>query len=218
MPGRTWEGKEELLEAVVALCASGKGSAISLEPFVWGESATASVSRGVKRGRSDPLEGEEEDETEDGGEEDGGGESSPGLTAGARRTTDSGEGTAAAATNVPRDSGDGSIEAVPAVGAADIAPAGSEDSSVDDDTNTDGTKAGFQYEDKLGDLERDSGSICASDGGSSAVDSVRQTSSTGGDPRSDEALQQDTAMLDGEDDSPVPFGDVVALMLAQLTR
>ncbi|CAN0065369.1 unnamed protein product, partial [Hapterophycus canaliculatus] len=32
VPGRTWEGKEELLEAVVALCAASKGSAVTLEP------------------------------------------------------------------------------------------------------------------------------------------------------------------------------------------
>lgn len=193
VPGRTWEGKEELLEAVVALCAAGKGSAITLEPFVWGGEGGGgggggeTSSRGVKRNRTSEHEDEEENE-------------------GAAAASSSGQ---------PEESSSATAGAEGLVGGADV----SASSSDEDNEATNGIPGGtddgpaFEYKDKVGDLDRDAAGLAAAAPGE-AVQAQREDDQ----PRKDAALEEGLASLDMEDDSPTPFGDVVALMLSQLRR
>ncbi|CAN0382024.1 unnamed protein product [Ectocarpus sp. 12 AP-2014] len=194
VPGRTWEGKEELLEAVVALCAASKGSAITLEPFVWGGEGGGgeASSRGVKRNRT----GEHEDEEEH-------------------------EGAAAATAAPPSSSGqpEGSSRATAGaeglVGGVDVSASSSDDDNEAMDGIPGGTDDGpaFEYRDKVGDLDRDAAGPAAAAPGEAV-----QTQREDHQPRKDAALEKGLASLDMEDDSPTPFGAVVALMLSQLRR
>jgi len=209
IPGRTWEGKDELLEAVVALCAAGKGPAITLEPFVWsgreetgggggaeggggggGSGPASSGSRGVKRTRSsEPLgTGDDEQAEEEDDEADGAGASGTSASAGA----------------------------------------GAKGSGGDDDSSDDNEAAGessdgpaFEYQDKLGDLGEASATATASvtAAGAGMQTQPGQQPGAAGEPRKDAAaLEAGLASLDMEDDSTIPFGEVASLMLSQLRR
>lgn len=218
VPGRTWEGKEELLEAVTALCAAGKGYAVTLEPFVWGvEDVTGAggdsggegggppsscSSRGVKRSRSsEPLgheDEEEEDEDEDGEEE----EEERGASASLNREGGAGASGAASETAGAKGSegGDGA----------------SDDNDPTD--NVDGADGpAFEYEDKLGDIV-DAPVPAPAEAALLASVQTSHDSQASGEPRKDTALEAGLASLDMEDDSPIPFGEVVTLMLSQLRR
>lgn len=220
VPGRTWEGKEELLEAVVALCAAGKGSAVTLEPFFWGNAddsgggggggggiSSSSSSRGVKRSRSsDPLgnteDEEEEEEIEVEVEEE-------------EEEEDDDE-----AANVQQQQGvDGAPGTTASAGSkgagGDDCSASDDNGAVDDAGRAEGSA--FEYEDKLGDLDE-----AATAGVSVQAQPGQQPvgSGAGGEPRKDAALEEGLASLDMEegDDSPIPFGEVVTLLLSQLRR
>eukprot|EP00752_Nemacystus_decipiens_P016287 g14566.t1 len=229
IPGRTWEGKEELLEAVVALCAAGRGSAVALEPFFWGgagesgggdTSLSSSASRGVKRSRSsDPLgsvEIEEEVEEVEGEEteEENGEAVNPqqeGDVAAGVGADACAAGTTAAGSNGGGDDG-----------------GGGEGSASDDNDNgaaaDDGGEEGsaFEYEDKLGDLDGTAAAKAAATAAGVKLQGQASPQPAGpgarGEPRKDSALEEGLASLDMEDDSPIPFGEVVTLMLSQLRR
>lgn len=228
--GRTWEGKEELLEAVVALCAAGKGSAVTIEPFIWGESSSGaagrgvfSSSRGVKRNRiSEPLQGGEEkkadaDETEaEGGEqEDEDDEEESVAVNQVGSVSDGGRGKKTAAAKQPEEG--------PAAHSEEGSAAEDEDAD-----SADGKEDAFEYEDKLGDLDDadSTGTLPGIDGDSlsliiSGQENNKEEASgllPHNEPKKDSLLETEMASLDMEDDSPVAFGDVVALMLAQLKR
>ncbi|CAM9494930.1 unnamed protein product [Scytosiphon promiscuus] len=224
VPGRTWEGKEELLEAVVALCAASKGSAVTLEPFVWGggggddeeegeeEGGTRSFpsSRGVKRNRSsEPLGREEDVEEEEQEEEEGGGGEDEGEKPRGVSTED---GPAVAAADAP-------------VGAKDTAggDGGGSGSDGNEATNDAGGEdgAGFEYQDKLGSLDNDAEGAAAAEGAASGMAAQTQgderRAAAGGEaPKA--TLEAGLASLDVEDDSPIGFGEVATLMLSQLRR
>lgn len=221
LPGRTWEGKEELLEAVVALCAASKGSAVTLEPFFWGGAdepsgdrgggsgtPSSSTSRGVKRSRSsDPLGSTEvEVEQEEEEEEEGRGEAANVQQEGGAGASAGAPGTAASAGSKGSVGGDGS---------------GSDDN--DGAANDDGGEEAspFEYQDKIGDLDGTALPPAAAVAGVSVHGQASQQAAGSGpseEPRKDAALEEGLASLDVEDDSPIPFGEVVALMLAQLRR
>lgn len=218
VPGRTWEGKEELLEAVTALCAAGKSSAVTLEPFVWGgEEATgdddsgggeggglpsSGSARGVKRSRSsEPLEHEEEGDEDDEEEEEEGAsaninqEDGPGASG---TTTDS--------TGAKGGEGDN----------------GSASDDTDARDSVDGADCpAFEYEDKLGDVVEAQVPVPAPAPAEAAQLASVQTPhdpQASGELRKDAALEAGFASLDMEGDSPIPFGEVVTLMLSQLRR
>ncbi|CAM9349634.1 unnamed protein product [Ectocarpus fasciculatus] len=196
VPGRTWEGKEELLEAVVALCAAGKGSAITLEPFVWGGEGGGgggeASSRGVKRNRTSELEDEEE---HDGEAVAATAQSSSGQLEESSSATAGAEGIVRGTDGAASSSSDGDNETTDGI------PGGTDDGPA------------FEYKDKVGDLDKDAaGPAAAAPGG--AVQAQREDDQ----PRKDAALEAGLASLDMEDDSPTPFGDVVTLMLSQLRR
>lgn len=212
VPGRTWEGKEELLEAVVALCAASKGSAVTLDPFVWGGGGDAEggppsspSSRGVKRSRSsDPLMGEEEEE-EEGEEEDQKGDASRGVA-----TEDNGPGASASASAGAED-----------VAAGDGGTASDGNDAANGVDGEDG--AGFEYEDKLGDLDSDapagaSTAEGAAPGVAGRAQKSEHPSAVGGGAPKDATLEAGLASLDMEDDSPIDFGEVATLMLSQVRR
>lgn len=212
IPGRTWEGKEELLEAAVALCAAGKGSAVTIEPFVWVESGAAGgySSRGVKRSRSSEQLGgeeqlEEEEEEEEDEEEEGGREQEKGAVA------------------VAQEHGAGAMETASTGASGDR---GEEEAEIPHDSPG-GAESAFEYEDKLGALDGAAPArLGVGEHGGSSVTTVaaRQDQQeqarlhAGEKPRKDAVLETGLASLDMEDDSPVPFGEVVTLMLAQLRR
>lgn len=215
IPGRTWEGKDELLEAVVALCAAGKGSAVTLEPFVWsgveetgggggGEGSggpASSASRGVKRARSsEPLDTEDEGQGDEGEEEE---------EEEASESMQQADGAGASGT---------SASAGP--GAQSSGGDGDNDSSDDNDAagkSSDGTA--FEYQDKLGDLGEASAPASVAPAGEGMQTQLDQQPNAGGEPRKDAAaLEAGLASLDMEDDSPIPFGEVASLMLSQLRR
>ncbi len=207
IPGRTWEGKDELLEAVVALCAAGKGSAVTPEPFVWsgeeesgggggeGSGGPASpASRGVKRARSsEPLGAEDEEQGNK--EED---EEENEESASVQQADGAGASGTSTSTGTGAQGGGGD---------------GNDDSSDDNDAagkSSDG--AAFEYQDKLGDLGEAPAPASAAAAGAEQPNAA-------GEPRKDAAaLEAGLASLDMEDDSPIPFGEVASLMLSQLRR
>lgn len=225
LPGRTWEGKEELLEAAVALCAAGKGSAVTLEPFFWGSTdgsggdrggggdASSSASRGVKRSRSsEPLghtEDEEEEEEQEVGEED----------------EEEGE----KGSNAPQEDGGSAGPGAPGMtasagskgsrGDGDVTSGSDDNGAADNGGGAEGSA--FEYHDKLGDLDESAAAPATPPAGVSVhgQDSQQPAGSGAGvEPRKDAALEEGLASLDMEDDSPIPFGEVVTLMLSQLRR
>lgn len=234
VPGRTWEGKEELLEAVVVLCKAGKGSAVSLEPFVWGEAASGEAgvegsgggSRGLKRGRSEELLGDVQDETEAEEEEDEEeeaalGEEKPAPGVGAPDKGNNGTESARRAISVVSESaaaGEGNdSDSAGAKKAPGVGTPGSDEGSADDGTpNADGTEADFVYQDKLGFAENGAAIDSTGSGRAPVVAAVASSVKQG--PRVAATSGEERTPLHEEDDSAVPFGDVVALMLAQLQR
>ena len=100
-----------------------------------------------------------------------------------------------------------------------------------DEDSADGAEATFQYEDKIGDLDSAAPveASAGTDSGSPAPAAVAVVvvgkdqqlpagSRTTVEPRKDAVAELMPDSLDVGDDSPVPFGDVVSLMLAQLQR
>lgn len=219
VPGRTWEGKEELLEAVVALCAAGKGYAVALEPFFWGDGdapgggvgggglSSSSGSRGVKRTRSsDPVgsAGEEEVEEEEEQEE---------------------QEEAASAPQVGSDGAPGTTASMGSKGSGGGDRSASDDDGAVHDAGGTEEESAFEYEDKLGDLDTAASASASGAAAPAAGLSVRAQhnqqsvgSAASGEPRKDAALEDGLASLEVEDDTPIPFGEVVALMLSQLRR
>lgn len=253
IPGRTWEGKEELLEAVVALCVAGKGSAVTLEPFVWGEPVsdqseqpTASAvsdanvsSRGVKRNwESEPREEDQDtDDTrgrkvaspvagEDDNNEDEQDDNDDVEDAEGQVEEDA---PPPIAEGTPVAHGGGSKASMPRSKEGGGESAGDEE---DDSKNADGTEAAFQYEDRLGDLDdqKTADSETAGeypqgdpdgdvpDGFHGDSSTVTMSMQTYHDTRTDAVLESGMASLDMEEDLAVPFGEIAALMLAQLRR
>lgn len=174
--GRTWEGKEELLEAMVSLCAAGKGSAVTVEPFLWGEHGAGGAggggyggddggvglcSRGVKRNwRSEPLGGEEEELGEEEEEDRGVGEGLADTEAEGQMQGVSAVVEGASDASMPtkaspgvRDGGGNGADATEAKRSV-VGPAGSLEGSAagDDEDSANGAEAAFEYEDKIGDL------------------------------------------------------------------
>lgn len=194
VPGRTWEGKEELLEALVVLCTVTKGIAVTPSPLVLvrvedetGGSPGRSFSRDAKRYRIEPFEEEEDGkmmEVEEGQDHH------------VRQSAVNQKGIEEA----------GSAEGV------EPRSNGEEDGEEDALEGTDDAESAFQYEDKLGDL----------DNGVGEVTPPRQQQQPG--PAAGEGLQKGVMLetklesLYVEDDSAVSFGEVVALMLRQLQR
>lgn len=241
MHGRTWEGKEELLEAVVALCKAGKGSAISLEPFAWAEAPASTTgnsegaSRGLKRTRSEEIIGDgPQDETEaedDGegstvvGEED---DKTPGAVApdvSGGSTNDLG-GSVGTAGEISRATAGGTAQTRAETGQRGSEDEGSADG--DDAKNEDGTEAAFLYQNKLGFVE---GGTAVDDGvdattsGAAVAAATLPPAATGIAERKPQTSSTASgegkggqAPLDDEDDSAIPFGEVVGLMLPQLNR
>lgn len=215
VPGRTWEGKEELLEAVTALCAAGKSSAVTLEPFVWGgDEATdgglpsSCSSRGVKRSRSsEPLghEDEEEEDEDEQEEEEGEESASAGISQEDGASASSGAATESAGAKGGGESDNGSAS----------------DDNNDATNNADEADGpAFEYEDKLGDIIEAPAPAVPAPAEAAQLASVQapHDPQSSGEPRKDAALEAGLASLDMEDDSPVPFGEVVSLMLSQLRR
>lgn len=256
--GRTWEGKEELLEALVSICAAGKGSAVTVEPFLWGEPGGGGgggdlCSRGVKRNwRSEPLggEGEEEEVEAEGGEEEEEGGEGDGADEGAE-AEEQARGVSASVEGASNDAsvpakvspcvnGGGENGAAAAAAAKESnqlvsgLTAGSLEGSAvgNDEDSADGAEAAFLYEDKVGDLDNATPGEAGAgaDSGSPAPTAVAAVVAVGknqqltagsrvtAEPRNDPVAESVPASLDVGDDSPVPFGDVVSLMLAQLRR
>lgn len=225
IPGRTWEGKEELLEAVVALCKAGKGSAVSLEPFMWGEPAFAATSsgdgsRGLKRGRNEEMIGNGQDETEaeedeeehDEGEDraigEGGEPSSGILVSDAGDAADSGEGVGATVNVADVSAAEGAVRT-----AAETGPTGSEED--DGAASADGIEAAFLYQDKLGYVE--DGTV-VDPGASVGASVVAEEGSVQSNSQVSSASSLGHTRPEEEDDWVVPFGEVAALMLTQLNR
>lgn len=225
IPGRTWDGKEELLEAVVALCASSKGSAVTMAPFVWGESGAVVgfCARGVKRNRSsEPLMEEvAAAEIAAAAEEDDEQENENAVTGPDHGTVVS------ASVGISGDRGKVDTESKKKQKAG---PTGTEEGEADDDDadNADGAESPCHYEDKVGDLKDADPAMSGAaenDASSTAPMSAQhhqQQRALGGmasgEPRNEPVLETGMASLDMEDDSPVPFGEVVAVMLAALRR
>lgn len=239
--GRTWEGKEELLEALVSICTAGKGSAVTVEPFLWSEPPGAGdgsgggsdlCSRGVKRNwRSEPLGGEEGEEEEEEEEEgNGGGDElaqAEEQAQGASGVVEGGSDDASVPAKAP---GNGAA-AESNQSVAGLATSLEGSAAGNDEDSADGVEAAFQYEDKIGDLDNasleeadaraDSGSATTAVAAVVVVGKDQQLpagSRVTAEPRTDSVGELVPASLDVGDDLPVPFGDVVSLMLAQLRR
>lgn len=232
IPGRVWEGKEELLQAVVALCAASKGHGVSIEPLVWGQSGAVHGGLGareVKRSRIDPAEADEENDEENDEELQGteqGGSIDLGMSsASSAMTRTEGASEPVGETSERREPSEKDVHRKEGDFLEDAAEAGA-----------DGTELAFRYEDKVGDFqitsnaadgmsgqERSVGNE-AEDGGEGSNGVQHDTQhlrvsrtwrkDSGGNAEIEEAMQA----LENEDDSPVPFGEVVALILPQLKR
>lgn len=246
MHGRTWEGKEELLEAVVVLCKAGKGSAVSLEPFAWAEApATATgknegISRGLKRTRSEEFRGdgrqnetEAEEDDEEGSTSAGEGDDktrgavAPGVDEGG--TDDFGE-SVGTVVDVSGESSQvtvgGTAQTTAETGQRGLEDEGSADGG--DAKNEDGTEASFLYQDKLGFAEGgagvDDGAGATTNGGAVAAAAIPPVATETVERKAQASSiitgegKGEQTPLDEEDDSAISFGEVTGLMLAQLNR
>lgn len=197
VPGRTWEGKEELLEALVALCTATKGIAVTPTPLVLvrvedetSGSAGRLLSRDAKRYRIEPFEEEEEGKMMEVEEEQ---EHDVGQSA----VNQEGIEEAGSAEGVePRSNGD-------------------EDGEEDALEGTEDAESAFQYEDKLGDLDNGMGEVS-----SPPLQQQQQQPGLAAGEGLQKGVMLETKLesLYVEDDSPVSFGEVVALMIRQLQR
>lgn len=194
VPGRTWEGKEELLEALVVLCTVTKGIAVIPTPLVLvrvedetGGSPGRSLSRDAKRYRIEPFEEGEDGkmmEVEEGQEH-----------------------------NVKQSAVNqkGIEEGCSALGVEPRSNA-EEDGEEDALEGTEDAESAFQYEDKLGDLDNGVGEV-------PPPPQQQQPCLAAGDGfQKGVMLETKLESLYMEDDSPVSFGEVVALMLRQFQR